>query len=59
MFNTPAMQNLMQQVMQDPNLMQNMINSPYMQNVMQNISNNPDLATQVGFQRHFLFNPRF
>jgi len=53
------MQNLMQQVMQDPNLMQNMINSPYMQNVMQNISNNPDLATQVGFQRHFLFNPRF
>ena len=47
MFNTPAMQNLMQQINDNPQMMQNMMNSPYMQSMMRNMAENPDFAMQV------------
>nr|CAB3267468.1 ubiquilin-1 [Phallusia mammillata] len=47
MFNTPAMQNLMQQIQQNPSMMQSMMNAPYMQNMMQTLGNNPELAQQI------------
>ncbi|CAK8676809.1 ubiquilin-1-like [Clavelina lepadiformis] len=54
MFNTPAMQNLMQQITENPSMMQNMMNAPYMQNMMRSMSENPDLANQI-----FSQNPMF
>ena len=47
LFNTPAMQNLMQQISENPSMMQNMMNAPYMQSMMRSMADNPDLAMQV------------
>lgn len=47
MFNSPGMQSLMQQMMDNPQLMQNMMNAPYTQSMFQNISSNPELAEQI------------
>jgi len=47
MFNSPGMQSLMQQMMENPQLMQNMMNAPYTQSMFQNISSNPQLAEQI------------
>ncbi|XP_058718254.1 ubiquilin-1-like isoform X8 [Poecile atricapillus] len=47
MFNTPGMQSLFQQIMENPQLMQNMLSAPYMRSMMQSLSQNPDLAVQM------------
>ncbi|XP_064619126.1 ubiquilin-1-like [Lineus longissimus] len=47
MFNTPGMQSLLQQMAQDPQLMNQAFQAPYMQPMLQSLSNNPDLARQV------------
>ncbi|NXE28935.1 UBQL1 protein, partial [Ardeotis kori] len=47
MFNTPGMQSLLQQITENPQLMQNMLSAPYMRSMMQSLSQNPDLAVQV------------
>ncbi|XP_069481977.1 ubiquilin-1 isoform X2 [Ambystoma mexicanum] len=54
MFNTPGMQSLMQQITENPQLMQNMLSAPYMRSMMQSLSQNPDLAAQM-----MLNNPLF
>ncbi|XP_076465040.1 ubiquilin-1-like isoform X2 [Babylonia areolata] len=46
-FNTPGMQSMVQQMMQNPQMVQNMMQSPYMQSMLQSLSANPDLARQV------------
>uniref|UniRef100_A0AAQ4NYI4 Ubiquilin-4 n=1 Tax=Gasterosteus aculeatus aculeatus TaxID=481459 RepID=A0AAQ4NYI4_GASAC len=47
MFNSPGMQSLLQQISENPQLMQNMISAPYMRSMMQSLSQNPELASQV------------
>lgn len=37
----------MQQMLQNPQLMQNMMQAPYVQQMMQMVGSNPDLARQV------------
>ncbi|XP_042189413.1 ubiquilin-4 isoform X3 [Callorhinchus milii] len=54
MFNTPGMQSLLQQITENPQLMQNMLSAPYMRSMMQSLSQNPDLASQI-----MLNNPLF
>lgn len=51
-FQTPAMQNLMQQVSASPDMFQNMMQSPYMQEMMQQMLQNPDLMASVS---HFFY----
>ncbi|KAF7658301.1 hypothetical protein LDENG_00014390 [Lucifuga dentata] len=46
-FGSPAMQNLMQQFSENPQLMQNMLSAPYMRSMMQSMAQNPDLASQA------------
>ena len=41
------MQSLMQQMMQNPQLMENMLQAPYMQAMLQSMSANPEMANQV------------
>ncbi|KAL1139315.1 hypothetical protein AAG570_006301 [Ranatra chinensis] len=47
LFNSPGMQSLMQQMMDNPQLMQNMINAPYMQSMLQTLSSDPNLAANI------------
>ncbi|XP_052013291.1 ubiquilin-1 isoform X3 [Apodemus sylvaticus] len=47
MFNSPGMQSLLQQITENPQLMQNMLSAPYMRGMMQSLSQNPDLAAQM------------
>ncbi|EHB05495.1 Ubiquilin-1 [Heterocephalus glaber] len=47
MFNTPGMQSLLQQITENPQLVQNMLSAPYMRSMMQSLSQNPDLAAQM------------
>uniref|UniRef100_A0A8C1A2Y0 Ubiquilin-4 n=1 Tax=Cyprinus carpio carpio TaxID=630221 RepID=A0A8C1A2Y0_CYPCA len=47
MFNSPGMQSLMQQISENPQLMQNMLSAPYMRTMMQSLAQNPDIASQV------------
>uniref|UniRef100_A0A8B9BRW0 Ubiquilin 1 n=1 Tax=Anser brachyrhynchus TaxID=132585 RepID=A0A8B9BRW0_9AVES len=47
MFNTPGIQSLLQQITENPQLMQNMLSAPYMRSMMQSLSQNPDFAVQV------------
>ncbi|XP_039608461.1 ubiquilin-4 isoform X1 [Polypterus senegalus] len=47
MFNSPGMQSLMQQISENPQLMQNMLSAPYMRSMIQSLVQNPDLASQV------------
>ncbi|XP_041082903.1 ubiquilin-1-like isoform X2 [Polyodon spathula] len=54
MFNTPGMQSLLQQITENPQLMQNMLSAPYMRSMMNSLSQNPDLAAQM-----MLNNPLF
>ena len=54
MFNTPGMQSLLQQITENPQLMQNMLSAPYMRSMLQSLSQNPDLAAQM-----MLNNPLF
>ena len=46
-FSTPGMQSLLQQITENPQLMQNMLSAPYMRSMLQSLSQNPDLAAQV------------
>lgn len=46
-FNSPGMQSLMQQISENPQLMQNMLSAPYMRSMMQSLAQNPDIASQV------------
>lgn len=41
------MQSLMQQISENPQLMQNMLSAPYMRSMMQSLSQNPEVASQV------------
>ncbi|UYV77050.1 UBQLN1, partial [Cordylochernes scorpioides] len=43
----PGMQNFIQQMMQNPQMVQNLMTAPYMQNVIQMLSQSPDLAQSV------------
>uniref|UniRef100_A0A2I3RI61 Ubiquilin 2 n=1 Tax=Pan troglodytes TaxID=9598 RepID=A0A2I3RI61_PANTR len=43
-FSTPGMQSLLQQITENPQLIQNMLSAPYMRSMMQSLSQNPDLA---------------
>uniref|UniRef100_A0A4W5KGI4 Ubiquilin-4 n=1 Tax=Hucho hucho TaxID=62062 RepID=A0A4W5KGI4_9TELE len=47
MFSSPGMQSLMQQISENPQLMQNMLSAPYMRSMMQSLAQNPDMASQV------------
>ncbi|XP_006898960.1 PREDICTED: ubiquilin-2-like isoform X2 [Elephantulus edwardii] len=53
-FSTPGMQSLLQQITENPQLIQNMLSAPYMRNMMQSLNQNPDLAAQM-----MLNNPLF
>ena len=46
-FNSPEMQALLQQISENPQLMQNVISAPYMRSMMQTLAQNPDFAAQV------------
>lgn len=46
-LNTPSMQSLMQQMSDNPNLMQNMMSAPYMRSMFDALSANPDMAANV------------
>lgn len=46
------MQSLLQQITENPQLMQNMLSAPYMRSMMQSLSQNPDLAAQVSSEVH-------
>uniref|UniRef100_A0AAY5F4K8 Ubiquilin-4 n=1 Tax=Electrophorus electricus TaxID=8005 RepID=A0AAY5F4K8_ELEEL len=46
-FNSPGMQSLMQQISENPQLMQNMLSAPYMRSMMQSLAQNPEVASQV------------
>uniref|UniRef100_A0A3Q0T049 Ubiquilin-4 n=1 Tax=Amphilophus citrinellus TaxID=61819 RepID=A0A3Q0T049_AMPCI len=47
MFNSPGMQSLLQQISENPQLMQNMLSAPYMRSMMQSLAQNPELASQM------------
>lgn len=47
MFQTPAMQSLMQQMTSNPALFQNMMQSPYMHDMMERMLQNPELMASV------------
>lgn len=47
MLNTPAMQSLMQQMAENPNLMQNLLNAPYTRSMMEAMSQDPDMASRM------------
>lgn len=49
MFQTPAMQAVMQQVSSNPDMMQNMMQSPYMQGMMNQMMANPELMASVSW----------
>ena len=48
------MQSLMQQIVDNPQLMQSMMNAPYVQSMFQQMGSNPELAEQM-----ILNNPLF
>ncbi|KXJ11897.1 ubiquilin-1 [Exaiptasia diaphana] len=47
MFQTPSMQNLLQQMSSNPQMMQNMMQSPYIQQMTQQMMQNPELMTSI------------
>ncbi|KAL8590892.1 hypothetical protein ACOMHN_047012 [Nucella lapillus] len=47
MFSTPGMQSLVQQMTQNPQMMQSMMQAPYMQSMLQSMAVNPQLAQQI------------
>lgn len=47
LFTSPGMQSLMQQMTENPQLMQNMLNAPYTQAMFNSLSQNPDLASNI------------
>ncbi|XP_065206836.1 ubiquilin-4 isoform X1 [Planococcus citri] len=58
MFGSGMMQNLMQQVMRNPQTMQNMLNAPYTQSLLQAMAADPEVASNViGTNPLFASNP--
>ncbi|XP_016021773.1 ubiquilin-4 [Rousettus aegyptiacus] len=47
MFNSPEMQALLQQVSENPQLMQSVTSAPYMRSMLQALAQNPDFAAQM------------
>lgn len=47
LWNTPGMQSYLQQITQNPRLMESIINTPYMQSITQTLASNPDLSRQI------------
>ncbi len=47
LFSSPGMQSLLQQMTENPQMMQNMLNAPYTQAMFQNMSQNPDMAANI------------
>uniref|UniRef100_A0A8C5QBX7 Ubiquilin 4 n=1 Tax=Leptobrachium leishanense TaxID=445787 RepID=A0A8C5QBX7_9ANUR len=46
-FSSPEMQGLLQQISENPQLMQSMISAPYMRNMIQSLAQNPEFASQM------------
>lgn len=46
-LNTPAMQSLMQQMAENPSLMQNLLNAPYTRSMMDAMAQDPDMASRL------------
>lgn len=46
-FSTPGMQSLLQQITENPQLIQSMLSAPYMRSMMQSLTQNPDMAAQM------------
>lgn len=58
MFGNPMMQNLMQQIMRNPQTMQSMLNAPYTQSLLQAMAADPEVASSViGTNPMFASNP--
>lgn len=47
MLNNPAMQNMMAQMMQNPEMMRGMMSSPFTQNTVSQLQSNPALLNQL------------
>ena len=47
LYNSAGMHSLMQQMADNPNIMQNMMNAPYTQAMLENMVQNPDLAANL------------
>ncbi|XP_069463240.1 ubiquilin-4 isoform X4 [Ambystoma mexicanum] len=47
MFSSPEMQGVLQQISDNPQLMQSMISAPYMRSMMESLAQNPDYAVQM------------
>ncbi|XP_062604907.1 ubiquilin-1-like [Saccostrea cucullata] len=59
MFGSRGMQSLMQQMVQNPQLIENMMQAPYMQSMLQSMSANPEMANQIiGSNPMFASNPQ-
>ncbi|XP_028398994.1 ubiquilin-1-like [Dendronephthya gigantea] len=54
MFQTPGMQSVMDQMTQNPELMQNMMSSPYVQSMMGQMAENPEIMNSI-LSSHPLF----
>lgn len=46
-LNTPAMQSLMQQMSDNPEMMQGMLNAPYMRSMMESLAQDPNMAANL------------
>jgi len=47
LFNSPGVQSLMQQMQQNPQMLQSMMSAPYMQSMVQSMMSNPDMMQQM------------
>ncbi|XP_017066877.1 ubiquilin-1 [Drosophila eugracilis] len=46
-LNTPAMRSLLQQIADNPAMMQNLLNAPYTRSMMESMSQDPDMASRL------------
>ena len=47
LFGSPGMQSLMQQISENPQLMQSMLNAPHTQSMLRSMAENPDMAANM------------
>lgn len=47
LINTPGMQSLLQQMSENPRLMQSMLSAPYTNNMLQALAADPEMASQL------------
>lgn len=47
MFTSPGLQSIMQQMIENPQLVQEMFNAPYMKSMVEALAANPEVASQV------------